>query len=256
MTGVAVVTGASRGIGRAVCVALARTGATIVAAARSAAPLGELVAAVERDGGTGLAVECDVTDDAAVAGLAQRAVDAFGGVDLLVNNAGAYRSGAFLDHSIEDFRSIMDVNWLGTVRVTRALLPGMVAAGRGRIINIASTAGKYGSLYQSPYNSSKHAVVGLTRCLALETAQAGIRVNAICPGFVETELIGLEDQARLGAALHLATADVVPAILRRVPMGRFVTPEEVAAMAVYLASPAADAITGQAFNVDGGLVLV
>lgn len=252
----AVVTGASRGIGRAIAEAYAREGAAVVCAARNLEQLGQVVDGIERHGGRALAVACDITDDAQVDDLVQRTQGAFGDVGALVNNAGAYMPGRFLDYDLEDFRRIMDVNWLGTVRVTRAFLPGMLAREHGRIINIASTAGKYGSLFQSPYNSSKHAVVGLTRCLALETAKQGVRVNAICPGFVETDMITGDAVTGLSAILGIDEEDVVPAVLQRVPIGRMLQPEEVAELAVYLASPPADAMTGQALTLSGGLILV
>lgn len=252
----AVVTGASRGIGRAIAEAYGREGAAVVCAARSLEQLREVVDGIEQRGGTAVAVACDITDDAQVDDLVQQTEQSFGAVVTLVNNAGAYMPGRFLDYELEDFRRIMEVNWLGTVRVTRAFLPGMLEREHGRIINIASTAGKYGSLFQSPYNSSKHAVVGLTRCLALETAKQGVRVNAICPGFVETDMITGDAVTGLAGILGIDEDDVIPTVLQRVPIGRMLQPEEVAELAVYLASPPADAMTGQALTVSGGLILV
>jgi NAD(P)-dependent dehydrogenase (short-subunit alcohol dehydrogenase family) len=164
-------------------------------------------------------------------------------------------AGRFQDFEITDWQRIVDVNVLGTVRVTRAFLPQMIDEGRGRIINMASTAGKYGSLFQSPYNATKHAVVGITRCLALEAAASGVRVNAICPGFVETEMV---DGAVQGFAqvLGIAPEQVVPSVLQRVPIGRLLQPEEIAELAVYLASGPGDAMTGQSLTIAGGLILV
>lgn len=253
---VAVVTGASRGIGRAIAEAYAREGAAVVCAARSTDQLEEVVGGIEDHGGRAIAVPCDITDDDQVVDMTQQAADAFGEVDTLVNNAGVHRPGRFLDYEMEDFRHVMEVNWLGTVRVTRAFLPGMIDRQHGRVINVASTAGKYGSLFQSPYNSSKHAVVGLTRCLALETAKQGVRINAICPGFVDTEMISGNAVQGFARILGIDEDDVVPTVLQRVPIGRLLEPEEVAELAVYLASPPADAMTGQALTVAGGLILV
>lgn len=253
---VAVVTGASRGIGRAIAEAYAREGAAVVCAARSTEQLSDVVAGIEDAAGRAVAVACDISDDEQVAELTRRSTEAFGSVDTLVNNAGTYKPGRFLDYDLEDFQHIMDVNWLGTVRVTRAFLPGMIEREHGRIINVASTAGKYGSLFQSPYNSSKHAVVGLTRCLALETAKQGIRVNAICPGFVDTDMISGNAVAGFAEIMGIEEEQVVPAVLQRVPIGRMLEPEEVAELAVYVASPPADAMTGQALTISGGLILV
>ena len=253
---VAVVTGASRGIGRAIAEAYAREGAAVICAARSRDQLEEVTDGIEDAGGQAVAVACDISDDGQVADLVDRAEDAFGPVDTLVNNAGVYKPGRFLDYELEDFRHIMEVNWLGTVRVTQAFLPGMIEREHGRIINVASTAGKYGSLFQSPYNSSKHAVVGLTRCLALETAKQGIRVNAICPGFVDTDMISGSAVSGFSEIMGIDEDQVVPAVLQRVPIGRMLEPEEVAELAVYVASPPADAMTGQALTISGGLILV
>lgn len=253
---VAVVTGASRGIGRAIAEAYAREGAAVVCAARSTDQLEEVVTGIEDAGGRAIVVDCDVSDDDQVAQLVRRSEEAFGPVDTLVNNAGVHKPGRFLDYDIEDFRHLMEINFIATVRVTRAFLPVMLDREHGRIVNIASTAGKYGSLFQSPYNSSKHAVVGLTRCLALETAQRGVRVNAICPGFVDTEMISGDAVTGFAEIMGIDEDQVVPTVLQRVPIGRMLEPEEIAELAVYVASPPADAMTGQALTISGGLILV
>lgn len=251
----AVVTGAGRGIGRAIAERYAAEGASVVVAARGEADLREVADGIESSGGRAMAVVADITDDAQVTALAERAAEAFGAVDVLVNNAGIHIAGRFEDIPLEDWQRATDVNVHGTVRVTKAFLPDMLQRESGRVINVASTAGKYGSLFQSPYNATKHAVVGLTRCLALETAQRGVRVNAICPGFVQT---GLIDNAAIefGELLGIS-ADAVPDALREhVPIRRFLEPDEIAELAVYLASPAADGMTGQALTLSGGLILV
>ncbi|MFZ9526041.1 MAG: SDR family NAD(P)-dependent oxidoreductase, partial [Burkholderiaceae bacterium] len=174
---------------------------------------------------------------------------------VLVNNAGIHRSGAFLDHSPDDFQALLDVNLFGVVHLMQAVLPGMKDRAKGSIINMASTAGKWGSRNQSAYNVSKHALVGLTRCVALEVAASGVRVNAICPGFVQTDMV--EDLKR-GYA-QVAGVDIegiIQATLSRIPIGRILDPEEIAHMAVLLASDESKAITGQSILVDGGMLLV
>ena len=250
----AVITGSGRGIGRAVALAYAAEGAAVVLSARSGDEITAVARQIRAAGGVAHAVAADICDDAQVAELARAAEERLGGaVAVLVNNAGTYLPKRFMDYTMADWQSLLEVNVLGTIRVTRAFLGGMVHQRYGRIINIASTAGKYGSYWQSAYNVSKHGIVGLTRCLALETAAHGIRVNAICPGFVNT---GLISPAQL-APLYGVPEEQVPALLtQRAPIGRMVTTEEVAELAAYLASPAADGMTGQALTLDGGALLV
>lgn len=251
----AVVTGAGRGIGRAIAESFAREGAAVAAAARSAAELDEVVSGIQAEGGTALAVPTDITADDHVTRLAEQTLAAFDHVDVLVNNAGVHVAGRFVDIPMDQWYRAAEVNIHGTVRVTRAFLPHMLERSTGRVLNIASTAGKYGSVYQSPYNATKHAVVGLTRCLALETAKSGVRVNAICPGFVATEMIqGAAEH--FGPLLGVSPPDVPDIMRERVPIGRFIEPSELAELAVYLASPAADGMTGQALTLAGGLILV
>lgn len=253
---VAVVTGASRGIGRAIAEAYVAEGARVVCAARDSDALAEVVASITANGGQAIGVACDVTSDHQVAELKTRAEDEMGRVTILVNGVGAHKTGRFLDFEVDDFRELMEINFLSMVRTIKAFLPAMIEDGYGKIVNIASTAGKYGSLFQSPYNSSKHAVVGLTRCLALETAKQGITANAICPGFVETEM--MERVApQLGAILGVDDPEEVrQVLLSRVPIGRMLAPEEIAHLAVYLGSAESDGMTGQALTISGGLILV
>ena len=250
----AVITGSGRGIGRAIAIAYAREGAAVVLSARGGHAIAAVATEIIAAGGIAHAVVSDICDDAQVSELARAAQAHLGGpVTVLVNNAGTYLPKRFLDYTMSDWQRVLEVNVLGTVRVTRAFLSSMVQQRHGRIINIASTAGKYGSYWQSAYNVSKHGIVGLTRCLALETGAHGIRVNAICPGFVPT---GMISPAQL-APLYGVAEDQVPTLLaQRAPIGRMASTEEIAELAVYLASPAADGMTGQALTLDGGAILV
>jgi NAD(P)-dependent dehydrogenase (short-subunit alcohol dehydrogenase family) len=225
----AVITGGGRGIGASIARAFAAEGATVLVAARSTDQTEAVAREICSAGGLAVAMTVDVTDDASVSALARRAPAALGGP------------------------AIMDANLLGAVRVTQAFLPEMLEIKAGRIINIASTAGKYGTAGQSAYNASKHAILGLTRSLALEVAAQGVRVNAICPGWVDTEL--LQPQL-LSPVLGVPAADVRETLARRAPIGRLIRPEEVAALAVYLAAPESDGVTGVGLTLAGGMVLI
>ena len=252
---VAVVTGAGRGIGRAIATAFAREGAAVVLAARSVDQLADVEAQIVVSGGRAVVQQTDVTSDVDVGRLQEVAVEAFGPPTVVVNNAGAYAAGRFADLPMADFERLVQVNYLAVVRVVKAFLPAMVESGRGSLIAVASTAGKYGTALQTPYNGSKHAVVGLTRSLGLELGSTGVRINAICPGFVETELI---DQAvpEMARALGIESAQMAGAMLQRVPIGRLLQPDEIAHLAVYLASDESAGMTGQSLTISGGLIVV
>ena len=253
---VALVTGASRGIGRAIAEAFAAEGADLCLVATDRNRLAEVEAAVAGGPGRTMSIAFDVTDrDACRAAVAQ-ATERFGRVDALVNNAGIYIGKPFLDYSPEEFERLLQVNLFGVIHMTQAALPGMLERGYGRVVNIASTAGKWASRNQSGYNISKHAVVGLTRCVAVESAARGVTVNAICPGFVQTDMV--ENLKREQAAAGVADPEAVlkSMLAARVPMGRALAPEEIAGLAVYLASRESSGMTGQSILVDGGMVVV
>lgn len=247
----AVVTGSGRGIGRAIAERLAAAGAAVVVTARSQDQIAAVAAAITATGGTAHAIAADITDDASVDALAQRSGELLGGpVDTLVNNAGVYKPRRFADYELADWEWLLGVNVVATVRVTKAFLPAMLELERARVITVASIAGKKGSFGQSAYNASKHAQVGLTRCLALEYGRTGVRCNAICPGFTATDLIDVDELAEVyGKPSDRVWADVEAAST----IGRTVTLAEIADLAVYLASPAADGINGQSLVVDGGI---
>ena len=251
----ALITGASRGIGRAIAQAFAAQGARLCLVATDAARLAELEAELRASGTDAFSVALDVTDRAACFRAVAQAAERFGALDVLVNNAGIYKARPFLDYSAEDFQRLLDVNLFGTIHMTQAALPAMIAAGYGRVVNIASTAGKWSSRNQSAYNISKHAVVGLTRCVAVECAASGVTVNAICPGFVQTDMVeGVKrDFAELGVADPEAAFNEI--IAARVPMRREMQVHEIAGLAVYLASRESSGMTGQSILVDGGMVV-
>lgn len=249
---VALVSGARRGIGLAIAQIFLAQGARVVALASDPKSLKGMHEALGGDERV-LPLALDVRDEQACQVVASQAMAHMGRVDILVNNAGIYRSKSFMDHSTQDFRDLMEVNLFGVLHLTQALLPHMIQQRWGRIINVASTAGKWGSRLQSAYNTSKHAVVGLTRCVALEVAQTGVTVNAICPGFVQTDMVE-ELKAQTAAASGDPEA-LIKNVLSRVPMNRILQPEEVASLALYLASDASSAITAQSMLVDGGMVM-
>ncbi len=250
----AVVTGGGRGIGAAVAWALAEAGARVVVAARSE----EQIEGVARDllaaGHAARAITCDVTDASSVARLARESEAAVGIVDILVNNAGIASSAPLKSLELEEWNRLLAVNATGTYLCTRALLPPMVSNGWGRVINVASVAGRAGAPYIAAYAASKHAVIGFTRSVAGEVAARGVTVNAICPGFVETPMTD-ESVGRIVAKTGLSESAARQRILAMNPQGRLIEPEEVAFLAVALCDARARGINGEAIGVDGGALL-
>ena len=250
----ALITGASRGIGRAIALRYAEEGADLFLTASGHGPLDETRKLAETLGATVHTHAADVSDRAAVQAMVDASLSAFDSIDVLVNNAGVYKAARLVDYSFEDFDRIMQVNVYGAFHVMQLLLRHMQARGRGKVVNIASTAGKAGSMNQSAYNASKHALVGLTRCAALEMGAQGINVNAICPGFVETDM--LESFRTHADILGVPFEKVMEGGLARVPLKRFLQPKEIADLAVYLASGESDGMTGQTLLLDGGMLMV
>ncbi|HEX6715968.1 MAG TPA: 3-oxoacyl-ACP reductase FabG [Pyrinomonadaceae bacterium] len=247
----ALITGGGRGIGRAIALALAREGARIAVAARTA----EQVEQVAREIANGaIALVCDVADPSSVTRMFGELHERAGDADILVNNAGIAESATLVNTTDELWHRHLSINLYGTFYCTRAVLPAMLKKGWGRVINIASIAGKTGAPYIAAYSASKHGVLGLTRSVALEVAAAGITVNAICPGYVDTEMVsrGVE---RITTRTGRTAEEALETLKKMSPQNRLVTPEEVAAVALLLASEEGRGINGQGINIDGGTVL-
>jgi NAD(P)-dependent dehydrogenase (short-subunit alcohol dehydrogenase family) len=243
-----------------VALLFAREGARVFVVARTGPEVESVAAEVRAEhdhvaGGAASHAVCDVADPASISRAFEAAAGFFGrGADILVNNAGVAESSKFADTSDEFWRRHLDVNLSGTFYCMREALPHMVKRGWGRVINVASIAGKTGAPYIAAYAASKHGVLGLTRSAAVEVARTGVTVNAVCPGYVDTDMTtrAVENiQARTGRGAEQA----LEAIKGMSPQHRLVTPEEVAALALLLASEDGRGITGQAINVDGGAVL-
>ncbi|MFF4276013.1 3-oxoacyl-ACP reductase FabG [Streptomyces sp. NPDC001536] len=251
---VALVTGATSGIGLAAARTLAAAGHRVFIGARTAENVTSTVKQLREEGLDVDGAAVDVRDSDSVTAFVTAAVERFGTVDVLVNNAGRSGGGVTADLDDELWDDVIDTNLNSVFRMTRAVLNagGMRHKDRGRIINIASTAGKQGVVLGAPYSASKHGVVGFTKALGNELAPTGITVNAVCPGYVETPMA---QRVRQGyAAAYDTTEDaILTKFQAKIPLGRYSTPEEVAGLVGYLASDTAASITAQALNVCGGL---
>ncbi len=248
------ITGGGTGIGAAVSAAFAAEGARVSLVGRRLAPLEAQATVLRQAGAEANAIVCDVTDTDAVGGAFAKAVDRFGRIDVLVNNAGRAETAPFLRTPAGMVRQLLDVNLVQLFTCTQQVLPAMIEAGFGRVINVASTAALTGYPYVSAYCAAKHAVLGFTRSLALEVIRTGVTVNAVCPGYTETPL--LQDAVgRIGTLTGRTEADIRAELARGNPAGRLVRPDEVAAAVVWLARPESAAITGQAIPVANGEIL-
>jgi len=251
---VAVVTGGGKGIGRAIALALARADIDVAVLARSKSSLEEVAAEIAGLGRRSLAATCDVTIGRDVEAAIAEVRNRLGRIDVLVNNAGIAESAPLSKLDEDHWDRTLAVNLKGTYLCTRAVVDEMVRRGSGRIINISSIAGRVGFAYTSAYCASKHAVLGFTRAVALEVARNGVTVNAICPGWVETDLTA-STIARIVQTTGRSPEQARQALEGMSPQRRLIQPDEVAAVAVFLAGDAAAGITGQAIDVDGGEVM-
>ncbi len=245
----ALVTGGGRGIGRAIALGLAQEGAQVAVLDILADNAAAVAREIEATGVKALALPADLTKRAQVERAIADTLAQFGQIDVLVNNAGWDRMEMFLDSEEETWDKIIAINFKALLYVCRAALPSMVARGQGKVISIASDAGRVGSMGEAVYAGTKGAIIAFSKTLAREMARHKITVNVVCPGLTETPLLqGIREQSP-------KTEKVIEAVTRAIPLGRVGQPEDIAGAVVYLASPAADFVTGQTLSVSGGLTM-
>jgi 3-oxoacyl-[acyl-carrier protein] reductase len=240
---VALVTGASQGIGRAVALELARNGAVVALAARNEAKLAETAAEIEAAGGQAAVIAMDVANEESIKAGAKGVLDRFGKVEILVNNAGITRDGLMLRMKRADWDDVLGANLTGVFLLTQAVLSPMLKNRWGRIVNVSSVVGRTGQAGQANYAASKAGLIGLTRSMAREFASRGITVNAVAPGYIETPMTAVLDEKQRAA------------MMGQIPLGRAGTAEEIAQAVAFLASDAAAYITGHVLDVNGGMFM-
>jgi 3-hydroxybutyrate dehydrogenase len=251
---IALVTGGGRGIGEACAVALAEAGADVAVCSRSSTEIEVVAGRIRAMGRRALALVCDVTDADQIRRMAEEAQSQFGAVEILVNNAGLGRSHRFVDHPDELWDQMLAINLTSAYHMTKAFVPRMIEARRGRIINVASVMSKIGGKYVAAYAAAKHGLLGLTRALAVELAGYNITVNAVCPGYVDTPMTD-DNVANIVTKTGMPETDARKALEKLSPQNRLIEAMEVAAVVVMLASDVARGINGQAINIDGGAVM-
>lgn len=249
----AIVTGGSRGIGAAIAAEFVSRGARVTIMGRNAESLEKRAVELRDKGATVAVQQCDVADEQSVRSAFAHATASLGPASILVNNAGTAKSRTFTQTTREIWDEMISINLTGTFLCTAEVLPGMIEAKKGRIVNIASTAGLRGYKTMSAYCASKHGVIGMTRSLAMETAKQGITVNAVCPSYVDTDLT-TQAVGNLVTNLGKTADDALRMLTGTIPRGTLITPEEVATAVAWLCSPSASGVTGIAMPIAGGEV--
>jgi 2-hydroxycyclohexanecarboxyl-CoA dehydrogenase len=244
---IAIVTGGASGIGRATAVRMAGEGAAVVIADVNGEGAAGVARSISEGGGRAIALQVDVTDATGVRAMTEQTITAFGKIDILVSNAGWDRAGPFADTDEELWDRVIAINYRGHLATCHAALPYMRERGRGRIVTVASDAGRVGSSGEVVYSGAKGAVIAFTKGLAREVARYGINVNCVAPGLVDTPLL---------AGIAEGHEKLIAAIVRSIPLGRTGVPEEIAAAICFFASPDAAYITGQTLSVNGGLAML